>query len=194
MDIKQTYDFFYLFISTGILAGIINFIYEDIYMLFSSGGGLPPVGGGNTGIGGAGIGNPAVGQANPPAVNPAVGQANLTAGVNPNQLRAGNVNGPIQVVDPNNQYFVYNNNGTNQPLLGNIVRALDYQAILRLTSLSRFTFTPQQSQFILDFLYHNQRAEYNNIMQDSYNNPANSPQWWRQSNTKKFRDLLRNAN
>jgi hypothetical protein len=66
LDIKQTYDFFYLFISTGIFAGIINFIYEDTYMLFSSGGGIPPTSGNiSTGIGGAGIGNPIGSQANP---------------------------------------------------------------------------------------------------------------------------------
>jgi hypothetical protein len=78
LDIKQTYDFFYLFISTGIFGGIINLIYEETYMLFS---GLQPAGGGNLGIGagGPGIGNPAVGQANPPAANPAVGQANPLA-------------------------------------------------------------------------------------------------------------------
>jgi len=67
LDITQTYDFFCLYVSTGIFAGIINFIYEDTYMLFSSG------------IGGANTGNPAAGQANPPAVNPAIGQANPPA-------------------------------------------------------------------------------------------------------------------
>jgi hypothetical protein len=74
LDIKQTYDFFYLFISTGVFAGIINLIYEETYMLFSSGGGLPPIGGGNLGInpGGAGRGNPV-------ATNPTVGQANPPA-------------------------------------------------------------------------------------------------------------------
>jgi hypothetical protein len=70
LDIEQTYNFFfYLFISTGIFAGIINLIYEDTYMLFSSSGELPPVGSG-IGVGGVNIGNSAVGQANPSAVNP----------------------------------------------------------------------------------------------------------------------------
>ena len=178
LDITQTYDFFCLYVSIGIFVGIINFIYEDTYMLFSSG------------TGGANIGNPAVGQANPPAVNPAIGQANPPAWGNPNQPVAGNLNGPIQVNDPNNQNFVYDNNGTNQPLLGNIGRALDHQAsVHHLTSLSRFTFTPQQTQFILDFLRHNHGEVYNKIMQGT-----NTPQWWRQSNTKQFRDLLKNAN
>jgi len=191
LDIKQTYDFFYLFISTGIFIGIINFIYEDTYMLFSSGGGLPPVGSGNIGVGGAGIVNSAVGQPNPSAVNPAVGQPNPPAWGNPNQLKAGNVNGPIQVNDPNNQNFVYNNNDTNQPLLGHIARALEHQSSLGLHSLSRFTFTPEQSLFILNFLFNNHIQVYNNIMHNPY--VYRRPLWSRQSNTKNFRDLLING-
>jgi hypothetical protein len=71
LDIKQTYDFFYLFISTGIFVGIFNFIYEDTYMSFTSGGELPPTGGNiSTGVGGAGIGNPVGGQALTPAGYP----------------------------------------------------------------------------------------------------------------------------
>jgi hypothetical protein len=75
-----------------------------------------------------------------------------------------------------------------------LARALDHQANLGLTSLSRFTFTPQQTRFILDFLFHNHREVYNNLMLDPYNHRLDSPQWWKQSNTKRFRDLLRNAN
>jgi len=82
LDIKETYDFFYLFISTGILVGIINFIYEDIYMLFSSGDELVPIISGNIGIVGIGIGNSGVSQSNP--VNPVVGQSNLDQWGNPN--------------------------------------------------------------------------------------------------------------
>jgi hypothetical protein len=65
---------------------------------------------------------------------------------------------------------------------------------LRLTSLSRFTFTDEQSQFILDFLYHNHRGTYNKIMTQNATNTARLPSWWTQSNTKAFRDLLRNGN
>jgi len=160
-------------------------------MLFSSGGGLPPVGSGNIGVGGAGIVNSAVGQPNPSAVNPAVGQPNPPAWGNPNQLKAGNVNGPIQVNDPNNQNFVYNNNGTNQPLLGYIARALEHQSSLGLHSLSRFTFTSEQSLFILNFLFNNHIQVYNNIMHNPY--VYRRPLWSRQSNTKNFRDLLING-
>lgn len=194
-DIKQTYDFFCLFIPTGIFAGIINLIYEDTYTLLSSNAGGPGVGGAGIGAGG----NPFAVNPAPAPVNPAPAPApvNPPAGNiwgNPQQLRAGQINGPIQVNDPNNQNYVYNNNGSNQPLLGNIARALDHQANLRLTSLSRFTFTREQEQFILAFLQHNHRGVYDNLMHDSAGYPTNKPIWWKQSNTKIFRDLLRNAN
>ena len=65
---------------------------------------------------------------------------------------------------------------------------------MSLTSLSRFTFTREQEQFILAFLQHNHRGVYDNLMHDSADYPTNKPVWWKQSNTKTFRDLLRNAN
>jgi hypothetical protein len=84
LDIKETYDFFVFFISTGIFVGIINLTYEDIYMSFCSDNASLPVGSGNigSGVGGANTGNQAVGQSNPSAVNPAVDQSNPSA-VNP---------------------------------------------------------------------------------------------------------------
>jgi hypothetical protein len=79
LDIKETYDFFYFFISTGTFIGITNLIYEDIYMSFFSD--KLPLGSGNIGlgIGRANIANPAVGQTNPSTTNPAVGQTNPSA-------------------------------------------------------------------------------------------------------------------
>jgi hypothetical protein len=64
---------------------------------------------------------------------------------------------------------------------------------LGLSSLSRFTFTNEQSDFIKNFLYHNHRDIYNKLMID-HNGVSDKPMWWKQDNTKKFRDLLRNAN
>lgn len=198
LDIKQTYDFFYLFISTGTFAGIINLFFEDTYMLFSSGNGLPPVAGG-AGIN-AGSVNPAAGQANPPiagqanppAANPAIGQANLPAWGDPNQPKIDKNTGPIIVNDPNGQNYVYNQHGTNQPLLGYMASALDNQYNKGLKGLSRYVFSSQQRQFLLDFLYHNDRELYNKMT--NYGRNTNPPAWWQQENTKKFRDLLRNAN
>jgi hypothetical protein len=63
---------------------------------------------------------------------------------------------------------------------------------LNLVSLSRYTFTPQQSQFILDFLRNQHIDVYNNIMQSTSGNDR-PPLWWKQSNTSAFRNLLRNA-
>jgi hypothetical protein len=68
------------------------------------------------------------------------GGANPPAG----QLRAGNINGPIQVNVPNNQNYQYLPNGINQPLLGNIARSLHHKANIGLSSLSHYTFTPSQ--------------------------------------------------
>jgi hypothetical protein len=59
-----------------------------------------------------------------------------------------------------------------------MARALDHQARLGLTSLSRFTFTPEQEQFILDFLYNNHRDVYNNLMQDTSGTNTTRPPFW----------------
>jgi hypothetical protein len=120
------------------------------------------------------------GNTNPPANNPGGGNPNPAGnnpgGGNPQQLRANQTNGPIQVNDPNNQNFRYNPDGTNQPLLGNIARALDFQRGIGLSSLSRYTFTPDQERFVLTFLLYNHPDVYNNIMQDQPGN-INQPQW-----------------
>ena len=105
--------------------------------------------------------------------------------------RAGGINGPIQVEDPNGQNYVYNHGGTNQPLLGNIARALDHQSIIGLWSLSRDTFTLEQEMFILKCLYYEDRALYNRIMY-KYDR-IKVPSWRATSNNRHFRDLLRNA-
>jgi hypothetical protein len=135
-------------------------------------GNNPP--GGNPPVGNIPAGNQAGG--NLPAGNQAGG--NLPAG---NQAgnpphRAGNIHGPIQVNNPNNQNYVYQPNLVNQPLIGNIAISLDYQASIGLTSLSRYTFTPDQEQYILTFLLHNHRPVYDNIMQNQPGN-VNQPQW-----------------
>jgi hypothetical protein len=103
---------------------------------------------------------------------------------------ASKANGPIQVIDPNNQNFIYKKNGVNQPLLGNIGRTLQYQNNLGLTRLNHYTFTPKQERFVLDFLYYNHRKIYKKLMQYPYNIRHSSPQWHRINNTKNFSDLL----
>lgn len=114
----------------------------------------------------------------PAAAGAGVGAAAGGGGANPpaGNLRAGNINGPIQVNDPNNQNYQYLPNGINQPLLGNIASSLDHQANIGLSSLSRYTFTPNQEQYILSFLLHNHRAVYDNIMQGQTGN-ADRPIW-----------------
>jgi hypothetical protein len=167
-------------------------------MLFSSGDEPLPTGSGadigNSAVGPADpfvIVNPAAGQSNHSAVNPIVGQYN-PALENPNQLVANRANGPIQVPDTNNQNFIYNKDGTNQPLLGNIGRTLRYQNNLGLIKLNRYTFTSEQSRFVLDFLYYNHREIYDIVY--PYNSPYAQPLWHKINNNRDFTDLLKNAN
>src|SRR5271155_3779613 len=121
-----------------------------------------PTGGGATG-GGAG-GTAAGGGANT-FTNQYAQYGNSTQG------RAGNLNGPIQVNDPNNQNYIYNHNGSNQPLMGNIAMMLEYQKKIGLSSLSRYTFTPEQTRYIMTYLRIHDRDLYLNLMQ---NRPTNS--------------------
>jgi len=114
---------------------------------------------------------------------------------NPQHFRAGKINGPIQVNDPLNQNYIYDQYGTNQPLLGNIARSLDYQKSIGLHSLSRFTFNSDQEKYILSFLLFNHKDVYDKIVIRPGNSTNNEivAQWGNQTNTKAFRDLLRNA-
>lgn len=160
--------------------------------------GVNPAGGNagnNPAAGNAGV-NPAAGNA---GNNPAAGNAGVNPPVNWGNLQqplAGRINSPIQVNDPSNQNYTYNINGTNQPLLGNIARALDHQRTLGLTSLSRYTFTPRQEQYILTYLLHNHPNLYNTLMVDQIGGVHGNPHlagWWKQSNTQTFKDILINA-
>lgn len=109
-----------------------------------------------------------------------------------NNNRAGRINGAVFATDPLNQNYNYQVNGNNQPLLGNLGRGLNSQRLLGLSSLSKNTFTPAQERYVLEFLLHNHRDVYDNIMQGQVGNP-NEPQWWKQSNTKRFSELLING-
>lgn len=77
--------------------------------------------------------------------------------------------------DPLNQNYIYVRSGNNQPLLGNIGRGLNSQRLFGLSSLSKNTFTTEQERFVLEFLLHNHRDIYDNIMQGQVGNP-NEPQ------------------
>jgi hypothetical protein len=103
--------------------------------------------------------------------NQANQQGGQQAGGQGNQnLRAGRINGPIQVDSSSNPTYTFNPN-SNQPLMGNIARALDHQASIGLTSLSRYTFSPNQERYVLTYLLHNNRGLYDNIMQGQPGNP-----------------------
>jgi hypothetical protein len=187
LDIKQTYDFFCLYIPTGIFAGIINLIYEDTYAFLSSntpteelpmpGTGRDRRKGGGTGdtgiIGGTDRDNSYTFIQENPAPPPPTPKKGVEIS---QQLKAGQINGPILINDPNNQNYVYDKDDTNQPLLGNIARALDHQADLNLTYLNKCVFTNEQRKFILAFLKHNHKEVYDYLIKDitgsTYPQPA----------------------
>lgn len=114
-------------------------VFIEVNVLFMNESGANQVGGNPNPVGN----NPGVGNPNPVWNNP--------GGGNPQQLRANKTNGPIQVNDPNNHNFQSNPNGINQPLLSNIARYLDFQRSIGLTSLSRYTFTPDQEKNDINF-------------------------------------------
>ena len=158
--------------------------YETITMMASNrppAGGNPFTGGGNVlpapvPTGGAGANPPA-----PPVPGP-------HTGLNGN-LKAGKINGPIQVSDPLNQNYHHTPGATYQPLMGNIARVLDSQAQAGQTNLSGDVFTPQQENYIVNYLRIHHPTVYNRIA------PTNSAKikWWNQGNNREFRDFLRNA-
>jgi len=51
-------------------------------------------------------------------------------------------------MDPINKISQYNPTGVNQPLLGNIARELAHQKDLGHTTLSKYTFSPEQEIYI----------------------------------------------
>lgn len=93
-----------------------------------------------------------------------------------NNIRANKRNGSVFVANPFNQLYNYNNHGVNQPLLGKIGHGLEAQRLLGLTSLSKYTFTPEQKHYVLSFLLHKHPDVYNKIMQGQVGNP-NEPIW-----------------
>jgi len=170
----------------GFMSGYVHIIRElfshldgNIIMKMNAAGAGGGGGGANPNQAGGGGANP----------NQAGG-----GGANPNQgvVRANHVNGPIQVADPNGQNYQYSP-VTNQPLLGNIARALDVQASLKLTSLTRYVFSPQQEQYILAYLSHHHQDMYDNLMLHPATGLPGRPQWRKQSNTAAFRNILRDA-
>lgn len=130
-----------------VIAGLVN---GDSLVLYSGVGQIPPVAGNAPGGG-----------------NPFV---------HAHQLRAGRVNGPIQVTDPLNQGGLYIVGGNNQPYLTHLGNELDRQRQLGLSSLSRYTFTPGQEQYVLTFLLHSHPNVYNNIMHGQTGN-VDQPLW-----------------
>ena len=101
----------------------------------------------------------------------------------------------MRVHDPNNLLGTpYTPGAHNTTLLHNIKKSLKYQYRLGNSTISRFMFTPQQEQYIMQHLFHTNRPVYEKIMDvgSSYTGPyADMPKWWNQSNSKNFRSCLR---
>lgn len=117
-------------------------------------GGNPPMGGANVlpapvPTGGAGANAPA-----PPVPG-------AHTGLNGN-LKAGKINGPIQVSDPLNQIH-HTPGATYQPLKGNIARVLDSQAQAGQGALSGDVFTPEHENYIVNYLRVHHTTVYDRI-------------------------------
>ena len=119
--------------------------------------------------------------------------------------RANKINGPLIVLDPLNQGGNYDPDGCNQPYASHIAKELAHQATISTGNarlLSRFMFTPQQENFILKLLLHNNRAVYDKIMVNSgralgggysAQGIGSLTSWTGVNNTIAFRNILINA-
>lgn len=92
----------------------------------------------------------------------------------------------MEVDDPFQQSYVYNRYGSNQPLLGNIGRALQHQARLGADSLDRCMLTRQQQNFILAHLEQNHFATFTRIVDglgtQRWHSQANNQAFWARFN------------
>lgn len=107
-------------------------------------------------------------------------------------FRAGQHNGPIQFWNPYNWPLIYYPNCYNQPMLYYLGLSLEHQRMIGLTQFSKFTFTREQEDYILTFLWYNHRNLYDNLMLGP-NGYLDKPQWRKQANTKWFNNLLING-
>ena len=150
----------------------------------------PLGGGGNAPVGNAPAGNAPADNA--PAGNAPAGNAPNWG--DPDQPKAGKERGgAMRINDPLNQATNYIPGGDNQPLLSHIQLSLEHQYRIGNSTLSRFMFTPDIEKFILEHLFHTDRALYNKLMarEGQRGIYKDMPKWWDQSNTREFRDKFR---
>lgn len=79
----------------------------------------------------------------------------------------------MQINDPQNVLSApYTLGPQNNQVLRDIKKSLKYQYRIGNSTLTRFMFTPTQEHYILQHLYHTNRAEYDRLMnipsQNSY--------------------------
>jgi len=83
----------------------------------------------------------------------------------PNQPRANEKNGPIKVNDPRGQHFRYDPDGNNEPLLGNLAKALEHQRDVHgVKYLSRHMFSNEQADFMMQHLFYTDRSMYRRLL------------------------------
>ena len=109
----------------------------------------------------------------------------------PNQGVASIANGPLNISDPYNQGVRgYDNTGTNQPFAQNLAAGLDHQYmhLSRQGQMNNSTLNDDHQNFLLGFLYYNDRQAYNKVI-----GADNKLVWGKLYNSKKLRDSLVNT-
>ena len=154
---------------------IINELLKPSETMMASN--IPPAGG-NPPMGGAGGANVPVGGAN-------------NTGINGN-LRAGRINGYIEVPNPDGSLYIYSTNYSSQPLMGSIANVMQRQADQGVVKLSGEFFSNAQSDYIVAFLKDKHPHVYARIAPTGFENVPKI-RWANQGNTQTFRNLLRNA-
>lgn len=112
---------------------------------------------------------------------------NTTPTINPAAAAAADPNGQL-----NQPGTGYNNNGSNQPIAGNIANELEVNYRTRGGTMSRELLTPKIELFLLDHFQRNDINSYNKVMNGVNTANGEKPKWWNISNTIALRNGLRN--
>lgn len=95
--------------------------------------------------------------------------------------------------DPFNQLnnIGYNRNGSNQPIAGNIARAMDLSYAEYGSSLRDDMLPANVKRFLVDYLLENDRARYDKLMEGVNLHNGDKPRWSRIYNISPIRNGLR---
>ena len=95
--------------------------------------------------------------------------------------------------DPLNQLnnIGYNRNGSNQPIAGNIARAMQVSYAEYGPSLKDDMLPANVKRFLVDYLLENDKARYDKLMEGVNLYNGDKPKWWKIQNVSPIRNGLR---